>query len=152
MNASRALRRLLPYYRPYRKEMVLGLALTVLSYGFSSAGPWFLRAAVDDLGARRPLSAIWLLIAAMLGVALIAGALRYWMRQLLNGVSRWIEYDVRNALFVKLASLDAAYFARTRTGELMARLTNDLSAVRMAAGPAVMYLRNESQDSSRTSR
>jgi ATP-binding cassette subfamily B protein len=64
------------------------------------------------------------------------------MRELLNGVSRRIEYDLRNSLFVHLGSLDASFFARMRTGDIMARLTNDLGAVRMAAGPAIMYLVN----------
>jgi ATP-binding cassette subfamily B protein len=64
------------------------------------------------------------------------------MRELMNGVSRWIEYDLRNDLFGHLATLDAAYFAQTRTGDIMARLTNDLGAVRTAVGPAVMYLAN----------
>jgi ATP-binding cassette subfamily B protein len=67
---------------------------------------------------------------------------RYLMRETLNGVSRHIETDLRDALFAHLAQLDAAWFGRTRTGEIMARLTNDLSAVRMAAGPAIMYLTN----------
>ena len=142
MSERRTLRRLLPYYRPYRGKMVLGLSLTVLSYAFSTAGPWFLRLAVDDLMHRSPMSSIWLLVAAMLGVALVGGFLRFMMRETLNKVSRWIEYDLRNDLFARLESLDAAYFARVRTGDLMARLTNDLSAVRMAAGPAVMYLTN----------
>ena len=142
MSERRTLRRLLPYYRPYRGKMVLGLSLTVLSYAFSTAGPWFLRLAVDDLMTKAPMSSIWLLVAAMLGVALVGGFLRFMMRETLNKVSRWIEYDLRNDLFARLESLDAEYFARTRTGDLMARLTNDLSAVRMAAGPAVMYLTN----------
>jgi ATP-binding cassette subfamily B protein len=64
------------------------------------------------------------------------------MRELMNGVSRRIEYDLRNDLFMHLETLDPAYFAQTRTGDIMARLTNDLSAVRMAVGPAVMYLAN----------
>ncbi|HVB31584.1 MAG TPA: ABC transporter ATP-binding protein [Gemmatimonadaceae bacterium] len=142
MSDRPTLRRLLPYYRPYRRKMVLGLFLTVVSYAFSTAGPWFLRAAVDDFVSRAPLVKIWLLVGAMLGVALVAGFFRFLMRELLNSVSRWIEYDLRNDLFAKLETLDAAYFARMRTGDLMARLTNDLSAVRMAAGPAVMYLTN----------
>jgi ATP-binding cassette, subfamily B, multidrug efflux pump len=142
MSERRTLRRLLPYYAPYRGKMILGLSLTVLSFAFSTAGPWFLRLAVDDLVRKAPMSAIWLLVAAMLGVALIGGFLRFMMRQTLNKVSRWIEYDLRNALFARLEALDAEFFARNRTGDLMARLTNDLSAVRMAAGPAVMYLTN----------
>ncbi len=80
--------------------------------------------------------------AGIVGVALVGGALRYWMREILNGLSRYIEYDLRQALFTHLTTLDPGYFGRTRTGDLMARLTNDLSAVRMAAGPAIMYLTN----------
>ncbi|HUX33950.1 MAG TPA: ABC transporter ATP-binding protein [Gemmatimonadaceae bacterium] len=142
MSRRQPLRRLLPYYRPYRAKMVLGLSLTVLSYAFSTAGPWFLQKAVDDFVNKAPMSRIWLLVAAMIGVALVGGFFRFMMRQTINKVSRWIEYDLRNDLFAKLETLDAAYFARNRTGDLMARLTNDLSAVRMAAGPAVMYLTN----------
>jgi len=64
------------------------------------------------------------------------------MRELINGLSRRIEYDLRNDLFAHLLTLDAGYFGRTRTGDIMARLTNDLSAVRQAVGPAIMYLTN----------
>jgi ATP-binding cassette subfamily B multidrug efflux pump len=104
--------------------------------------PWFLRRALDGIRAGAPLKSIWLLAAAMIGVSLIGGAGRFWMRQLLNGVSRHMEFDLRNSLFRQLEAVDATYFARMRTGDLMARLTNDLSAVRMAAGPAIMYLTN----------
>lgn len=142
MSERRTLRRLLPYYGPYRGRMVLGLSMTVLSYAFSTTGPWFLKQAVDDFVTKAPMSSIWWLVAAMLGVAVVGGYLRFQMRETLNKVSRWIEYDLRNDLFTKLESLDAAYFTQMRTGDLMARLTNDLSAVRMAAGPAVMYLTN----------
>ena len=78
----------------------------------------------------------------MVGLALVAGVLRYGMRELINGLSRRIEYDLRNDLFAHLLTLDAGYFGRTRTGDIMARLTNDLSAVRQAVGPAIMYLTN----------
>ncbi|HET9730727.1 MAG TPA: ABC transporter transmembrane domain-containing protein, partial [Acidimicrobiia bacterium] len=114
----------------------------VASAAFSSVGPWFLRRALDGIRAGAPLRTIWLLAAALIGVSLIGGVGRYWMRQLLNGVSRWMEYDLRNDLFRKLETADATYYSRIRTGDLMARLTNDLSAVRMAAGPAIMYLTN----------
>ncbi len=122
--------------------MVLGLSMTVVSYAFSTTGPWFLQRAVDDFIRKAPMSRIWLLVGAMIAVALAGGFFRFMMRETLNKVSRWIEYDLRNVLFARLETLDAAYFARMRTGDLMARLTNDLSAVRMAAGPAVMYLTN----------
>lgn len=137
-----SLRRLLPYYRPYWGSVAWGLALILASAAFSSIGPWFLRQALDDIRAGAPLRVIWLLAAAMVAVALIGGVGRYWMRKLMNSMSRWIEYDLRNDLFLALERADPSYYARMRTGDLMARVTNDLSAVRQAAGPAIMYLAN----------
>jgi ATP-binding cassette, subfamily B, multidrug efflux pump len=142
MPAASALRRLVPYYRPYPRLLFGGLALVVVSSALGAVVPWLLRIGIDDLGAGAPLREIWTIAAGIVAVALFGGALRYWMRELMNGLSRHIEYDLRQALFVHLTRLDGAYFARMRTGDLMARLTNDLSAVRMAAGPAIMYLAN----------
>ena len=142
MPALKALGRLLPYYRPYRSNVAIGLGLVIVSSALASVVPLFLRRALDGIRAGVALRNIWLLAVAMVGVSLFAGVLRYWMRDLLNGVSRWIEYDLRNALYAALEGLDPSYYARTRTGDLMARMTNDLSAVRMAVGPAIMYLTN----------
>ena len=142
MPALKALGRLLPYYRPYRSNVAIGLGLVIVSSALASVVPLFLRRALDGIRAGVALRNIWLLAVAMIGVSLFAGVLRYWMRDLLNGVSRWIEYDLRNALYAALEALDPSYYARTRTGDLMARMTNDLSAVRMAVGPAIMYLTN----------
>jgi ATP-binding cassette subfamily B protein len=136
------LRRLIPYYRPYPRLLVGGLTLVVISSALGAVVPWLLRIGIDDLRAGTPLRDVWYIAAGIVAVALLGGALRYWMREMLNGLSRYIEYDLRQALFVHLTRLDGAYFARMRTGDLMARLTNDLSAVRMAAGPAIMYLTN----------
>lgn len=137
-----ALRRLRPYFRPYRTQLAAGLSLVVLAGGFASVVPWVLREAIDGLLAGVPIRRIWGLAGLMVGLAVVGGIMRYGMRELLNGVSRRIEYDLRNDLFVHLASLDAPWFAGMRTGDIMARLTNDLGAVRMAAGPAIMYLVN----------
>ncbi|MEO6529055.1 MAG: ABC transporter ATP-binding protein [Gemmatimonadaceae bacterium] len=142
MPAASALRRLVPYYRPYPKPLVAGLVLVVTSSALGAIVPWLLEAGIDDLRAGAPPRQIWLIAAGIVGVALIGGAIRYWMREMLNGLSRYIEFDLRQALFVHLTTLDGSYFARMRTGDLMARMTNDLSAVRMAAGPAIMYLTN----------
>ena len=142
MPAASALRRLVPYYRPYPRLLAGGLALVVVSSAIGAVVPWLLRAGIDDLRSGVPATRIWTIAAAIVGIALVGGALRYWMREMLNGLSRHIEYDLRQALFVHLTRLEGAYFGRMRTGDLMARLTNDLSAVRMAAGPAIMYLTN----------
>jgi len=133
---------LLPYYRPYRRRFASGLFLVVFSSGLAGVIPWLLRSAIDGMRAGVPHARIYLIAGGMVSTALVAGSARYGMRELLNGVSRQIEYDLRNALFRHLESLDAAFFSSMRTGDIMARLTNDLGAVRMAVGPAVMYLVN----------
>jgi ATP-binding cassette, subfamily B, multidrug efflux pump len=135
-------RRLLPYYRPYGGKVALGLFFVIVSSAAASVVPWLLGIAVDGMRAPDPLHRAALPAAGMIAVALVAGALRYWMRELINGVSRYIENDLRNDLFRHLMLLDAGFFSRIRTGELMARFTNDLGAVRMAVGPAIMYLTN----------
>jgi ATP-binding cassette, subfamily B, multidrug efflux pump len=142
MPAIKALSRLRPYYHRYRGRFATGLVLVVLSSGLAATIPWLLRSAIDGIGAGVPARRIQLIAGGIVLIALLAGAARYGMRELLNGVSRWIEYDLRNALFRHLETLDASFFASMRTGDIMARLTNDLSAVRMAAGPAIMYLVN----------
>jgi len=131
-----------PYYRPYWISFSVGLVIVLASSAITSVIPWLLRRAIDAIGNAAPMKTIWELSGLIVLAAIIGGAFRYGMRELMNGVSRWIEYDLRNDLFTHLETLDAAYFAQTRTGDIMARLTNDLSAVRMAVGPAVMYLAN----------
>jgi len=136
------LRRLLPYYTPHRGQLITGLLLVVVSTAVTTVIPWLLRIAIDSIRAGNPPSDIWKLAAAIVGVAAVAAFFRYWMRELLNGLSRQLEFELRNDLFIHLERLDASWFGRTRTGDIMARLTNDLNAVRMAAGPALMYLMN----------
>jgi ATP-binding cassette subfamily B multidrug efflux pump len=135
-------RRLLPYYRPYSGKVALGLFFVLLSSAAASVVPWLLGMAVDGMRSSEPLRRAAWPATGMVGVALVAGALRYWMREMINGVSRYIENDLRNDLFRHLTILDVGFFGRIRTGELMARFTNDLGAVRMAVGPAIMYLTN----------
>ncbi|MCC6773071.1 MAG: ABC transporter ATP-binding protein [Gemmatimonadaceae bacterium] len=128
--------------RPYRRLLAGGLACVVISGALGSINPMLLRRGIDSMQPGGSVSTAWRVAAMMLGVSLAGGVFRFGMRQLLNALSRRVEYDLRNDLLQHLLTLDAAYFGRTRTGELMARLTNDLSAVRMAAGPAIMYLVN----------
>ena len=136
------LRRLLPYYGPYRGQLVTGLTLVVVSTAITSVIPWFLRNGIDAMRAGAPFSNSLTVAGEIIAIAIFAGFLRYGMREILNSVSRRIEYDLRNDLFIHLEKLDASFFGRARTGDIMARLTNDLGAVRMAAGPAIMYLMN----------
>ncbi len=98
--------------------------------------------AVDGLRSGRPTRELWLIAGAMAAIALVMSVFRYLMRELMNGISRRIETDLRDDLFTRLTELDAAWYGRARIGELLALLTNDAGAVRMAAGPAIMYLAN----------
>jgi ATP-binding cassette subfamily B protein len=137
------LQRLIPYLRRYRAPIAWGLVLVVLANAFTLAPPYFIKRGIDALGqpgaSLRPvlLNAVLLVLTAVLG-----GAARFGMRELLNGVSRRVEYDLGNDLFRHLVRLDASFYGRTPTGDIMSRMTNDLAAVRMAAGPAYMYLVN----------
>jgi len=139
---SSPLWRVVPYFRPYRGSLVWGIVCVITSSALYSLQPLFLRRAIDDLRAGSPVSALWRTATLMITVALVTGFFRWQMRERLNGVSRLIETDLRDALFEHLMTLDAGWFSRTRTGDIMARLTNDLGAVRMTAGPAIMYLVN----------
>jgi len=131
-----------PYYKPYWIAFTIGLLTVLASSAFTSVIPWVLRRAIDAIGAGAPMSTVWKLSGLIVLAAIVGGGFRYGMREIMNGVSRKMEYDLRNDLFMHLETLDAGYFAQTRTGDIMARLTNDLSAVRTALGPAVMYLAN----------
>jgi ATP-binding cassette subfamily B protein len=104
--------------------------------------PQVLRIAVDDLyggvnAYKLARYATWFFV-----IALLAGVFRYFMRRLVTGISRHIEFDLRNDLFAHLQRLPASYYQSQRTGDLMARATNDLSAVRMMMGPGIMYAVN----------
>src|SRR3954471_5111849 len=134
------LKRVLPYYRPYRLQLVAGLVLIIVSSALVSVVPRLLQTALDRMGAGASLTSIWAIAGTMIAVTIVAGAMRFGMRMYMNSVSRWMEYDLRNDLFTKRETRDPAWFAQIRTGDIMARLTNDLSAVRMALGPAIMYL------------
>jgi ATP-binding cassette subfamily B multidrug efflux pump len=136
------LRQLLPYFRPYRVGIALGLTLVVISNLFTIAGPYLLKVAIDALTEDLRADLILLYAGLIILVALIAGICRYGMRELLNGISRKIERDLRDDLFSHLLRLPAQFYEEWRTGDLMSRLTNDVLAVRMVAGPAIMYLVN----------
>jgi ATP-binding cassette subfamily B multidrug efflux pump len=136
------LRRLLPYLVPYRAGMLTGLGCVVLGAAFANVIPTLLRQAIDSMRSGASTDALWPIVGLMLATATAAGVFRFIMRELLNGLSRRIETDLRRDLFTRLLTLDAAWFGRWRTGDLMARLTNDVQAVRMATGPAIMYFVN----------
>ena len=108
----------------------------------SLVSPWILKFAIDDLADATTVVTrgdLAFYAGLLLGVALLGGCFRFLMRRIIIGVSRDIEYDLRNDFFAHLQRLPLGYFQAHRTGDLMSRATNDLSAVRMMVGPALMY-------------
>jgi ATP-binding cassette subfamily B protein len=136
------LRTLLPYYKPYWRGLVAGMVLVVVSNVFTIVGPFIVKLAIDGLSADLTEERIVQYALLLVGAALVAGAARYGMRELLNGISRRIETDLRNNLFLHLLRLPPQFYDRWRTGDLMSRATNDVQAVRQVAGPSIMYLVN----------
>ena len=135
--------RVLPYLRRYRTGLFAGLALVLVSNAFGTALPWLLGRAVDAIGSPgADVRAAAVFGGLIVGAALVSGAARFGMRRRLNGISRRIENDLRDDFFDHLLRLDAEFYGRTRTGDLMSRATNDTQAVRMAVGPGLMYLVN----------
>ena len=160
------LRRLLPYVGRYKGATAFGL-LTLLLMGLVGAAPPLIIGALTDLlsyapttmpnvtglprklispvlhfyapGSHRSLLILCLLLVA---VIVIKGIFSFASRWILIGISRDIEYDLRNDLLARLVQLDSEFYVRNRTGELMSRCTNDLSAVRMVLGPGIMYSAN----------
>ena len=139
------LRAILPYFRPYMRSLYWGVVFVFLANLFQLAGPYFIKLALDGMEDSDPGAAtarIATYAGLIVATAFIGGAARYGMRELLNGMSRRIECDLRDDFFVHLLRLDATFYGATRTGDLMSHATNDTLAVRMAVGPAIMYTAN----------
>ena len=134
-----ATKRLLPYVLRHRRRLLLGLSCVVAMASVSLLSPWVLKYAIDDLTVGVTRGKLGLYGALLLGIAVVGGCFRFLMRRLIVGVSREIEYDIRNDFYAHLERLSLSYFQSERTGDIMSRATNDLSAVRMMAGPAIMY-------------
>jgi ATP-binding cassette, subfamily B, multidrug efflux pump len=137
-----AFRRLLPYVYRYRREFILGLLCVLVTTAVQLLAPWVLKHAIDDLNSGVTRLKLGMYSGLILGIACLGGLFRYLMRRILIGASREIEYDVRNDFFARLQKVSLGYYQARRTGDLMSRATNDLNAVRMMIGPAIMYSAN----------
>jgi ATP-binding cassette subfamily B protein len=138
----RNLRPLFPYLKKYRVTLFWGALTVFFNNGIWVLLPQVIRRAIDDLnhGATRQKFMTYALL--LLAVAGVKGIFQFLTRFLMIGVSREIEFDLRNDLFARLETLSHSYYQKTRTGDIMARATNDLNAVRMLLGPAIMYTAN----------
>ncbi len=132
-------RRLRPYFWRYRRGFALGFASLILKDLAGAAMPLLIKSGIDALTRGVALRAVFLYCALWVALSAVKGVFQYWMRVVLIGISRDIEFDLRNDIFRHLASLAPDFYSRMRTGDLMSRATNDLNAVRMMLGPGVMY-------------
>jgi ATP-binding cassette subfamily B multidrug efflux pump len=158
-----SLKPLLPYVRRYKLMTTVGL-VALLLMGLVGALPQLIIGAITDLlrGSHEPLAtltgtprallhplfafyapfsrhALGIYCVLLAAAMLIKGFFSFWTRWILIGVSREIEFDLRNDLLARLLRLDPEFYVRNRTGDLMSRTTNDLNAVRMVLGPGIMY-------------
>ena len=138
----KSLRPLLPYLKRYRWGYVAGTLCVFLTNGIWILFPLVLGKAADDLHAGVTRHKLLLYAGLLVAIAVSKGVFQFLTRWIVIGVSRDIEFDLRNDLFARLEDLSYSYYQRHRTGDIMARATNDLNAVRMLLGPAIMYSAN----------
>jgi ATP-binding cassette subfamily B protein len=130
------------YMRRYRWGYVWGTLSCIATNAVWVLFPKVLQAAIDGLDNGVTRRRILLFAGLLIAIALVKGVFLYAQRWILIGISRDIELDLRNDLFRNLEGQDSGFYQRYRTGDIMARLTNDLNAVRMLLGPALMYSAN----------
>jgi ATP-binding cassette subfamily B protein len=138
----KSLRPLFPYLKKYRLSFAVGMICVLCNNGVWILFPQVIRRAVDDLHVGVTRHKLWIYALLLLAVAAIKGIFQFLTRWIMIGISREIEFDMRNDLFQHLERLSYSYYQRIRTGDIMARATNDLNAVRMLLGPAIMYSAN----------
>jgi ATP-binding cassette subfamily B multidrug efflux pump len=136
---KRPLFHLIPYLSRYKGPIALGSLMVLLTNGAAVVFPWILGLAVGALSSGLSSRILLLYGALIVGMSVVEGIFRYLMRRILIGVSRRIEYDLRNAVFARLQLLSPSFYQKNPTGDIMSRATNDLSAVRMVLGPGIMY-------------
>ena len=133
------LRKFALYFRPYKKSLVVGVLCILASTVIGLLIPVFVGHAVDDLGAGPTWEKITRSALLVIGASLVSGVFLFLQRRILIGMSRHVEYDLRQDFYAHLQRQPLTFFHEYRTGDLMARATNDLAAVRQLAGPMVMY-------------
>ncbi|HEU5402298.1 MAG TPA: ABC transporter ATP-binding protein [Terriglobales bacterium] len=136
------LRPLFPYLRKYWRGYLVGAVSVLLTNIIWVQFPRVIKAVTDDLNDRHLHRTLVFYALLLIGIAVAKGIFQFLTRWILIGISRDIEFDLRNDMFRHLESLSYEFYQQTRTGDIMARATNDLNAVRMLLGPAIMYSAN----------
>jgi len=133
------LRKLFRYFRPYKVSLITGIACIVAGVIFNVSIPLIVGDAIDARWAEITWAKLTIAALKVLGASAMSGLFLFLQRRILIGMSRHIEYDLRNDFYAHLVDQPLSFFQEHRTGDLMSRATNDLAAVRQLAGPMIMY-------------
>lgn len=133
---------LVPYLKRYRSKLILGFFMIVFTVICQTFSPYILRHVVDGLRSGIQKAKLPQYAAIILGISILEGFFRFWMRRILIGVSRLIEYDLRNDFLAQIQKMSLSSLQAGSTGDIMSRATNDLNAVRSVLGPGIMYSMN----------
>jgi ATP-binding cassette subfamily B protein len=137
------LERLIAYFKRHKKYLYWGVLVTVLTNAISMVSPWIVKMAIDDLRQNAATYSQLRTYATLIVILAIgAGFFRFLMRRTIIWGSRIFEYEVRNDFFLHLLGMPRSFYQETRTGDIIARGSNDVEATRLLAGPAVMQIIN----------
>ena len=133
------LRKFARYFQPYKWSILSGILFILGSMAFGLFIPYLVGQAVDDLGKQVTWNKVLYYPLVILGINLVSGVFLFLQRRLLINTSRHIEFDMRQDFYAALVDQPLSYFHANRVGDLMARATNDLSAIRQIVGPMILY-------------
>ena len=133
------LRKLVNFFKPYKVSLIVGIACIMAGVIFNVTIPLIVGSAIDANWKQITWSKLTIAALQVLGASAMSGLFLFLQRRILIGMSRHVEYDLRNEFYAHLVDQPLSFFQEHRTGDLMARATNDLGAVRQLAGPMIMY-------------
>jgi ATP-binding cassette subfamily B protein len=133
------IRKFARYFRPYKFNLFVGISCILATMIFSLMTPFLVGRAIDDLLVAVTWEKVVFYPLVILGVNLVGDFFLFWQRRLLINMSRYVEYDMRRDFYANLVPQSLDFFQSNRVGDLMARATNDLAAVRQMAGPMILY-------------
>jgi ATP-binding cassette, subfamily B, multidrug efflux pump len=143
MNSGKyPLARLLPYLARYRSRILLGSLMVLLTVIASTFSPLVLKYVIDGLTRGFDKRMLLKFAGIIIAISFVEGFFRFWMRSILIGVSRMVEYDLRNDFLSHMQKMPLSFLQSRSTGDIMSRATNDLNAVRSVLGPGIMYSMN----------
>ncbi len=127
------------YFKPYKYHIIAGILFILVSMAFGLLVPYYVGRAIDDLSQNVTWEKIIYYPLLILVINAVSGVFLFWQRRLLINASRHIEYDMRGDFYAALVGQPNEFFQNNRVGDLMARATNDLSAIRQIVGPMILY-------------